>query len=154
MSTSSYIEGDTQSKAIKLALGAKACLNEIIKVGSYLNEDDIKNIKVPYLQIMGFKAVLSVLKLKDNGLYVAEDTLKFQFPTTKKQFLAAKKQLRNGCIVGLVKGLFPDQEQLNNSAGEEVEEELVFNTMQIGAVRTIASFFIAFRCISRTTVRV
>ncbi|GAA5799090.1 hypothetical protein HPULCUR_004499 [Helicostylum pulchrum] len=75
---------------------------------------------------MGFKAVLSVLKLKDNGLYVAEDTLKFQFPTTKKQFLAAKKQLRNGCIVGLVKGLFPDQgtfqEQLDNSAGEEVEE--------------------------------
>jgi hypothetical protein len=83
---------------LKLVLGAKAYLNKIIKSCAYLDEDDIKNIKIPYLQIMGFKAVLSVLGLKDKGVYVVEDVIKFEFPTTKKQ-------LRKGCAVDLVKAL-------------------------------------------------
>lgn len=43
------------------------------------------NINVPFAQIMGFEAVLSILAVKYKGVDVVEDLVKFRFPTTKKR---------------------------------------------------------------------
>lgn len=43
------------------------------------------NINVPFAQIMGFEVVLSILAVKDKGVDVVEDLVKFRFPTTKKR---------------------------------------------------------------------
>ncbi|KAI8369259.1 uncharacterized protein BYT42DRAFT_583725 [Radiomyces spectabilis] len=86
------------SDKLKLVLGAKAYLNEIIANCPHLDEDDIRDIRIPYLQILGFQAVLSVLSIKDKGVYIAEEVFKFDFPTTKKQ-------IRKGHLGDLVKAL-------------------------------------------------
>ncbi|KAI8369258.1 uncharacterized protein BYT42DRAFT_102063 [Radiomyces spectabilis] len=83
---------------LKLVLGAKAYLNEIIENCPHLDDDDIREIRIPYIQVMGFQAVLSVLSIKDKGVYIAEEISKFDFPTTKKQ-------IRKGRLRDLVKAL-------------------------------------------------
>jgi hypothetical protein len=47
---------------------------------------------------MGFKAVLSMITLKDKPLYVIEDLMKFKFPTTARH-------IREGAVINLTKAM-------------------------------------------------
>lgn len=86
-STCEYAKKATSYKLfkdrLKLVISGKTYINEIISTCPYLTKEDILEIKAPFLQITGFRAVLSVIHLKDHGLYVVEDLVKFYFPTTK-----------------------------------------------------------------------
>lgn len=64
-------------------LGGKAYLNQLIKNCLHLSEQDLKTIIIPFVQIMGFEAVISGLRIVDKGLYT-KDLARFSFPTTKK----------------------------------------------------------------------
>jgi hypothetical protein len=83
---------------LKMVLGGKAYINEIIKTCPYINETEITNIKVPLVQIMGFKAVLSMISLKDKSVYVVKYLMKFKFPTTARH-------IREGAIIDLIKAM-------------------------------------------------
>jgi hypothetical protein len=83
---------------LKLVLGGKLYINEIIKTCPYINESEIANIKLPFVQIMGFKAVLSMITLKDKSVYVVEELMKFRFPSTIQH-------IKEGEITKLVKAL-------------------------------------------------
>lgn len=60
-------------------------MNDLIINNLHLEEEDVMNINVPFAQIMGFEAVLSILAVKYKGVDVVEDLVKFRFPTTKKR---------------------------------------------------------------------
>ncbi|MBM6384736.1 MAG: hypothetical protein JSY10_12190 [Paenibacillus sp.] len=70
---------------LKLVLGGYSYIKQIIDSCLHLDERDILDIKVPYLQIMGFKAVVSIVRIQDKGLFVTEDLMSFCFPFSKKQ---------------------------------------------------------------------
>lgn len=63
-SNGEYARGATPAKfyhdRLKLSLGAKAYMNALLKKYPNLTEEDVK-IKMPCIQVMGFKAVLSIL---------------------------------------------------------------------------------------------
>lgn len=86
-------------KRFMLVLAAWDYINELIKACPYLQESDITTVQIPYNQIMGFKVVLSVFRIRDKGVYTTEDLMKFSFPTTKKQ-------LRQGSVTDN-KGFIP-----------------------------------------------
>ncbi|KAI9356836.1 hypothetical protein BD770DRAFT_389385 [Pilaira anomala] len=69
---------------LKLVLGGACYIKEIVTACPFLDKDDILNIKVPYIQIMGFKAVLSIIRIQDKGLFITEDLMRFSFPSCKK----------------------------------------------------------------------
>lgn len=71
---------------LKLVLDGYSYIKEIIKSYPYLTKEDLKDIKVPLLQIKGFNAVLSVIRLEDKGLLVVEDLIRFSFPSTKNKY--------------------------------------------------------------------
>jgi hypothetical protein len=83
---------------LKLVLGGKAYINDMIKSCPFIDETEIKNIKLPFVQIMGFNAVLSMISLNDKGVYIIEDVMKFKFPTTRRH-------IREGQIVKLIKAM-------------------------------------------------
>ncbi|GAA5814873.1 hypothetical protein MFLAVUS_008376 [Mucor flavus] len=70
---------------LKLILATKAYINDLVNNSPCLSEEDIVLIKIPFIQIMGFEGLLSIMSLKDKGIYVVEDMQKFKFPTTEKQ---------------------------------------------------------------------
>lgn len=89
-STGEYAARPTSSKLykdrLKLVLGGYSYLKEIINSCPCLSQEDIENIKFPFLQIiMGFNAVLSIVRLEDKGLLVVEDLIRFSFTSSKKQ---------------------------------------------------------------------
>lgn len=53
---------------LKLNLASKAYINDIITNCPYLEEEDYLNIKIPLIQIMGFKGSLSIMCLKNKGM--------------------------------------------------------------------------------------
>lgn len=81
---------------IKLVLASKAYMNSLILSCRHIDNAGILDIKIPFLQIMGFEAQLSILSMQDKELYVVEDLQKFYFPITKKH-------IRQGGINDLVK---------------------------------------------------
>jgi hypothetical protein len=83
---------------LKLVLGGKAYINEMIKSCPYIDEAEIKKIKLPFVQIMGFNAVLSMISLKDKGVYIIEDVMKFKFPTIHRH-------IREGQVTKLIKAM-------------------------------------------------
>ncbi|KAI7861396.1 hypothetical protein BDF14DRAFT_1870144 [Spinellus fusiger] len=100
--TCEYAKNPVRSKyfrdRLKLVLASKAYINNVIENSPYLAEEDIKNIKIPLIQIMGFEAQLSTISVKEKGIYAVEDLLKFSFPTSKKQ-------IRQGGINNIIKAL-------------------------------------------------
>lgn len=81
---------------LKLVLGGYAYIKQIINSCPHLDEKDIMDIKVPYLQIMGFKAVVSIIRIQDKGLLATEDLMRFCFPFSKKQ-------VRTGAVTQMIK---------------------------------------------------
>lgn len=81
---------------LKLVISSKAYLNQILKNAKHIDEEQILELKVPFLQVMSFRAVLSIIKLADKNVYVIEDLMRFSFPT-------AKKQLREGNMTEIKK---------------------------------------------------
>ncbi|KAI7891393.1 uncharacterized protein EV154DRAFT_223478 [Mucor mucedo] len=112
------IPGKFFKDKLKLILASIAYINDIIINCPYLEEDDYLNIKIPLVQIMGFEGSLSIMRLKDKGVYVVEEIAKLRFPTTKKQ-------LREGGIKELVKVLSLLKHLLDNL--QEIMEEEKFN---------------------------
>lgn len=94
-----YAAKPTCSKAfkdhLKMVLGEKAYINDIIKSCPYIDEAGIKVIKLPFVHIMGFNAVLSMITLKDKLVYAIENLMKFKFSTTNPH-------TREGKIIDLI----------------------------------------------------
>ncbi|RCH83129.1 hypothetical protein CU097_006986 [Rhizopus azygosporus] len=83
---------------LKLVLAPKAYINGLIANSSYLAEEDIKRIKIPLIQIIGFEAQLTISSVKDKGIFTAEVVFKLSFPTTKKE-------IEQGAISNIIKAL-------------------------------------------------
>lgn len=84
-----YAAKPTNSKLykdkLKLVLGGYSYIKQIIESCPHLNEKDIVDIKIPYLQIMGFRAVVSIIRLHDKGLLITEDLIN-QLPFHQKMY--------------------------------------------------------------------
>ncbi|CEG71033.1 hypothetical protein RMATCC62417_06829 [Rhizopus microsporus] len=84
--------------SLKLVLAPKSYINDLIANNPYLAEEDIKKIKIPPIQIIGFEAQLTILSVKDKDIFTAEVVFKLSFPTTKKQII-------QGAINNIIKAL-------------------------------------------------
>ncbi|KAI8369261.1 uncharacterized protein BYT42DRAFT_548984 [Radiomyces spectabilis] len=128
-------------------LGAKAYLNEILKGCPHLDEDDVRAIRIPYLQIMGFQAVLFVLYTKDKDVHIAEEVYEFDFPATKKQIrtvhvenldkaLSLLKELLKNLEDLIEEGKFYHEEDKMVSIINELSEKKIKNNDQwLGKVK-------------------
>lgn len=85
---------------LKLILATKAYINDLVNNSPCLSEEDIVLIKIPFIRIMGFEGLLSIMSLKDKGIYVVEDIQKFKFPTTTKK--SQKRRNKWSCIVFII----------------------------------------------------
>lgn len=81
---------------LELVLGGHSYVKQIIALSPRLSDQDILDIEVPYVQIMGFKAIVSVIHIQDKGLLVTEDVMSFCFPSSEKQ-------IRSGEIIQMIK---------------------------------------------------
>jgi hypothetical protein len=81
-----------------LVLGGNAYINDMINSCLYIDETEIKKIKLPFVQIMCFNAVLSMISLNDKSAYVIEDVMKFKFPTTRRH-------IRKGQVIKIIKAM-------------------------------------------------
>ncbi|KAG2201064.1 hypothetical protein INT47_010816 [Mucor saturninus] len=70
-----HMNGKLYKDRLKLVLGGMSYLKEIRETCQYLEEKEITGIKIPFIQIMGFNAIVSIIRLEDTGLFVTEDLM-------------------------------------------------------------------------------
>ncbi|KAI8968321.1 hypothetical protein BDF20DRAFT_981414 [Mycotypha africana] len=92
---------------LKSVLTTKCHLNAFIKSLSYISEEDIINVRMPIVQVMGLEAKVSSLRLIGKKKYAMEDLYSFKFPRTSQQ-------LKLGALESLINGLTLIEEMVNS----------------------------------------
>ncbi|KAG0854113.1 hypothetical protein G6F26_007874 [Rhizopus arrhizus] len=83
---------------LKSVLTTKCHLNAFLKSLRYISEEDIMNVQMPIVQVMGLEAKVSSLRLIAKKKYAMEDLHSFKFPQTSEQ-------LKSGELQTLINGL-------------------------------------------------
>ncbi|KAI9271567.1 hypothetical protein BDA99DRAFT_500416 [Phascolomyces articulosus] len=92
---------------LKSVLTTKCHLNAFLKSLSYISEEDIVNVHMPIVQVMGLEAKVSSLRLIGKKKYAMEDLKSFKFPQTSQQ-------LKSGELESLINGLTLIEEMVNS----------------------------------------
>lgn len=73
------------SDRLKSVLTTKCHLNAFLKSLRFISEEDIINVCMPVVQVMGLEAKVSSLRLIRKKQYAMEDLHSFKFPRTSEQ---------------------------------------------------------------------
>lgn len=65
-------------------LATKAYMNDFVKRSLHLDDTETALSKVPFIQIMSFESQLSITLIKDRGVYMVEDLIKFRCYTIQR----------------------------------------------------------------------
>ncbi|KAI7900441.1 uncharacterized protein BX663DRAFT_517600 [Cokeromyces recurvatus] len=96
------VASSTKSKyyidALKLTLSSKQHLNDFVSSLPLLTAEDVVQIKMPIIQILGMNCHISCLQIVDKNVYFSQDIFSFSYPKTIKE---VKKGAINNIITGL-----------------------------------------------------
>ncbi|KAK4517443.1 uncharacterized protein ATC70_000779 [Mucor velutinosus] len=92
---------------LKSVLTTKCHLNTFLESLKYISEEDIINVHMPIVQVMGLEAKVSSLRLIEKKKYAMEDLHSFKFPRTSEQ-------LKSGELESLINGLTLIEEMVNS----------------------------------------
>ncbi|CAO3703905.1 unnamed protein product [Rhizopus stolonifer] len=95
------------SDRLKSVLTTKCHLNAFLKSLRFISEEDIINVCMPVVQVMGLEAKVSSLRLIGKKQYAMEDLHSFKFPRTSAQ-------LKSGELESLINGLTLIEELVNS----------------------------------------
>lgn len=86
------------SDRLKSFIATKVVINSIIKKCTTIKFEGMTKLQFPIVQVMGFEAIIYVLRLSSPGLYTVQKAHKMNFPTSLKD-------LRMGGMSNLYQGL-------------------------------------------------